>query len=278
MVALGDEAMPVVQRMLEDERWFVVRNAVAILGEIGSERAVELVVSTLAHEDARVRREGTLALAKVGGEDAGMLVYGMIEDPDPEVRLAAAMAAGELKVERALKPLLALLEEETDPDVVVGVLHALGQLGDPSAVNAIEKRAVASFFSRRPTAVRIAAYRALYRHRDSPREEPPGAGRRSTRIPRSRRSRASSWGCGSPPSSRRYTTPRRRESARTKRTPSRAPSRRPGNGSREECPNSGVTVARHSTPAGSTLARRYISVKGIRWSCRPCRRCTGPGV
>lgn len=162
MVALGDHALPVVQRMLEDGRWFVVRNGVAILGEIGGERAVELVVSTLAHGDARVRREAVLALAKVGGEDAGMLVYGMIEDPDPEVRLAAAMAAGELKVERALKPLLALLEEETEPDVIVGVLHALGQLGDPSAVNAIEKRAVTSFFSRRPTAIRIAAYRALY--------------------------------------------------------------------------------------------------------------------
>jgi HEAT repeat protein len=46
--------------------------------------------------------------------------------------------------------------------VIVGVLHALGQLGDPSAVNAVEKRAVTSFFSRRPTAIRIAAYRALY--------------------------------------------------------------------------------------------------------------------
>jgi len=162
MVALGDQAMPVVRRMLEDRRWFVVRNGVAILGEVGGERAVELVVSTLAHADARVRREGVLALAKVGGEDAGMLVYGMIEDPDPEVRLAAATASGELKVERALKPLLALLEEEREPEVVAGVLGALGQLGDPSAVDAIEKRAVRSFFSRRPTTVRIAAYRALY--------------------------------------------------------------------------------------------------------------------
>jgi len=162
MVALEDQAMPVVQRMLEDQRWFVVRNGVAILGDIGGPRAVEFVVSTLAHADARVRREGVLALAKVGGEDAGVLVYGMIEDPDPEVRLAAAMAAGELKVERALKPLLGLLEKETEEDVVVGVLNALGKLGDPSAVPAIEKRAVSSFFSRRPTAVRIAAYRALY--------------------------------------------------------------------------------------------------------------------
>jgi HEAT repeat protein len=162
MVAMGPDVMPVVEHMVEDGRWFVVRNAVAILGEIGGDRAVELIISSLAHTDARVRREALHALARVGGEDAGMLVYGMIEDPDAEVRLAAAVAAGALKVERALRPLLALLEGENDPDVVVGVLGALGQLGDPGAVNAIEKRAVASFFSRPPTDVRIAAYRALH--------------------------------------------------------------------------------------------------------------------
>lgn len=162
MVAMGAAAMPVVERMAEDNKWFVVRNAVAILGEVGGDRAVELIIGTLAHTDARVRREALLALAKVGGEDAGMLVYGMIEDPDPDVRLAAAMAAGELKVERALRPLVGLLEGESDPAVVVGVLHALGRLGDPGAVNTIEKRAVGSFFSRPPAEVRIAAYRALH--------------------------------------------------------------------------------------------------------------------
>jgi HEAT repeat protein len=162
MVEIGPDAMPIVEQMVEDSRWFVVRNALAILGEVGGERPVELIISTLAHTDARVRREALLALAKVGGEDAGMLVYGMIEDSDPDVRLAAAMAAGELKVERALRPLLALLEGENDSDVVVGVLRALGQLGDPGAVNAIEKRAVGSFFSKPPADVRIAAYRALH--------------------------------------------------------------------------------------------------------------------
>ncbi|MFQ5538670.1 MAG: HEAT repeat domain-containing protein [Gemmatimonadota bacterium] len=162
MVALGPEAMPVLESMMEDGRWFVVRNAVAILGEVGGERAVERITTALAHTEPKVRREALLSLAKVGGEDAGLLVYGMIEDPDPDVRLAAAMAAGALKVERALKPLLSLLEGENDEDVVVGVLGALGQLGDPGAVNAIEKRAVPSLFSRPPARVRIAAYRALH--------------------------------------------------------------------------------------------------------------------
>jgi hypothetical protein len=150
MVFMGQAGMAVVEEMAEDSRWFVVRNALAILGEVGGERAVERITATLAHSDPRVRREALLALAKVG-----------LEDPDPDVRLAAAMAAGALKVERALRPLLAILENEDDPDVIVGILRALGQLGDPGAVQLIEKRAVGSFFSRPPADVRIAAYRAL---------------------------------------------------------------------------------------------------------------------
>jgi len=162
MVAMGEDGMGMAEEMVEDGRWFVVRNAVAILGEIGGERAVGLLTGALAHEDPRVRREALHSLAKVGGDDARQLVYGMIGDPDPDVRLAAAMAAGALKVTRALKPLLALLEDEHNPDMVVAVLHALGQLADPEATNAIEKRAVGSFFSRPPTNVRIAAFRALH--------------------------------------------------------------------------------------------------------------------
>jgi hypothetical protein len=162
MVVMGEDGIAVAEEMVGDGRWFVVRNAAAILGEVGGERAVGLLASSLAHDDARVRREALHALAKLGGEDASQLVYGMIEDPDEGVRAAAAMAAGALKVRRALRPLLRLLDEESDPDVVVTVLHALGQLADPGATQAIEKRAVGSFFSRSPTDVRIAAYRALH--------------------------------------------------------------------------------------------------------------------
>lgn len=162
MISMGSTGMVVIEQMIEDPRWYVIRNGVAILGEVGGDRAVELITSTLANTDGRVRKEALLALAKVGGEDAGLLVYGMLDDPDPEARLAAAMAAGALRVERALKPLLAILEEEEDPNVTIGILYALGQLGDPGAVTSIEKHAINSFFSRSPTDVRIAAYRALH--------------------------------------------------------------------------------------------------------------------
>ena len=67
MIAMGATGMSVIEQMIEDGRWFVVRNGLAILGEVGGERAVELVTSSLANTDGRVRKEALLALAKIGG-------------------------------------------------------------------------------------------------------------------------------------------------------------------------------------------------------------------
>jgi HEAT repeat protein len=162
MIAMGGTSRPIVEGMIEDENGLLVRSAVAILAEMGGERARELVVSALANPDARVRREALLSLAKLRDEESGALVLASLEDPDPEVRLAAATAAGELKVERALRHMLALLEAEHDPDRLRPIIRALGQLGDPGAVPAIEKHAVKTMFSKPPTEVRVEAYRALH--------------------------------------------------------------------------------------------------------------------
>jgi HEAT repeat protein len=162
LIAMGDTSRPMIEAMVEDDNRFLVRNAVAMLGEMGGDRAVELVTSALANTDARVRREALKSLAKLGGDESGQLVTGFLEDPDAEVRAAAASAAGTLRLERALKPILGLLEDESDPEVLVELLGSLGRLGDPGAVQAIEKRAVGSLFSKPVTEVRVAAYRALH--------------------------------------------------------------------------------------------------------------------
>lgn len=168
LVSMAPTSLPVVEAMLDDPRWFVVRNGAVALGEIGDARAVGLLTRVLARPEPRVRREVLLALARLGGEDAGQLAYGMLEDPDTDVRAAAAVAVGKLGVDRAVRPLMRMLDQEDDPDLTLAVLHALGHLKDPGAVSAIEKHAVGSFLRRSPPDVRIAAYRAL-RHIGTPR-------------------------------------------------------------------------------------------------------------
>jgi HEAT repeat protein len=162
LISMGEASRPVIEGMVGDDNRFLVRDGVAILGEIGGPRAVELVTAALADTDPRVRSEALLALGKLKHAEAGQLVLGSLEDADPNVRVAAAVAAGEIGVERALRPLLQMLEEEQSSETHMAVLRALGQLGDPGAVHAIEKHAVPTLLSKPRTEVRVAAYRALF--------------------------------------------------------------------------------------------------------------------
>lgn len=163
LISMGEMSRPIIEGMVQDENRFLVRSGVAMLGRLGGARAVELVTTALADTDARVRREALLALAQIGNQDVASLVLGMLDDPDAGVRLAAAAATGRLKVERGLRRLLAMLESETDSDALVQLLRALGELEDPGAVQAIEKLASKTLFSKPPVEVRIAAYEALHR-------------------------------------------------------------------------------------------------------------------
>jgi HEAT repeat protein len=151
LIAMGDTSRPVIEAMVEDENRFLVQNGVAILGDIGGEGAGELVTSALANTDFRVRREALASLAKVGGEASHQLVLASLDDQHPKVRAAAAEAAGRMGIGRALRHILALLDDESVDDddqeaVQVQALRGLGYLGDPGAVQAIEKRAVGSLF------------------------------------------------------------------------------------------------------------------------------------
>ncbi len=159
--ALGSAGALAAERMLEDSRWFVVRNGVAVIGVVGGPNAIEPLTGSLANEHAGVRRETVRSLAKIGGENAGMLVSSMLGDSDPKVRAAAAGAVATLKVERAYKQLVGILDKGDEEAVLEQVLRALGALGDPSAVPAITKRMKGSLFRRPSKAVHLAGLAAL---------------------------------------------------------------------------------------------------------------------
>lgn len=162
LVALDHVGVPLLEDMIGDERWFVVRNIVGILGEIRSADAIDHFRRTIEHADARVRRETILALSKVGGEAAVPLLAKGLNDPDPALRGAAALGLGLTKLPVAAGPLLTRLPDEEDADVEVEIVRALGRIGDPRAVDVLMARAGGGgFFSRVPPPLRVEAVRAL---------------------------------------------------------------------------------------------------------------------
>jgi HEAT repeat protein len=162
LVALDHVGVPLLEDMVGDERWFVVRNMVGILGEIRSADAIEHFRRTIEHSDARVRRETVLALSKVGGEEAVPLLAKGLNDTETALRCAAALGLGLTKLSVAVGPLLNRLPQESDGEVEVEIVRALGRVGDPRAVPVLAERASGGgFFSRVPAPLRVEATRAL---------------------------------------------------------------------------------------------------------------------
>ena len=90
LIALGDTNIASLSSRVLDERWFVARNAVSILGEIGGESALEALATALGHEEPRVRREAVNALGKIGGEGSAHALATALDDSDNDVALCAA--------------------------------------------------------------------------------------------------------------------------------------------------------------------------------------------
>jgi HEAT repeat protein len=162
LVELDRVGVPLLEDMIGDERWFVVRNMVGILGEIRSADAVEHFARTVRHSDVRVRRETIIALSKFGGEEAVQQLLVGVADVEASLRAAAALGLGLTKAATAVGPLVKRLGEESDLETAVEIIRALGRIADPRAVQALAERASGgSLFSRTPLPIRLEAIRAL---------------------------------------------------------------------------------------------------------------------
>ena len=163
---------------LSDRRWFVVRNAAALLGEMGVEHADDSLIPLLRNADERIRIAVARALMRLCTVKALQALQAAIDDSNAEVRRLSAAAFGLAGASvGGLRPpaarLSAALERETDDDVALEMLAALGKLGSADAVQRLLRIALpattdltgATTGEARDSWIRIAALEALVRAR-----------------------------------------------------------------------------------------------------------------
>lgn len=156
-------AVPALTRMLNDSRWFVVRNAADLLGDMATPVAEEPLIDLLRHSDDRVRRSATNALLKLGTPNALKTIYEAVNDVSPEVRIQAAAAIATKRDGRTSSTLIRAIEDENDADVQIAMIAALGRVGTNEAVQKLLKLAEpdSRLFRKKPTNIRVAAVQAL---------------------------------------------------------------------------------------------------------------------
>lgn len=112
---------------LSDERWYVVRNAVALLGSAGDPGSVPRVAEAARHPSPEVRHEVAPALVGAGGPAAIPHLVRLALDGVEDVRIPAVTALGTLAGEEAAEGLAEVARQGFDRAVRI---HALDRLAE----------------------------------------------------------------------------------------------------------------------------------------------------
>jgi HEAT repeat protein len=113
--------------------WIVRMHAAKALGRIQNPQAVGPLVPLLQDKVKAVREEASTALAAIG-EAALSSLLDALTHVEWLVRLHAVEALGKTKSPEAVVPLLSVLFNDRDRAVREDAVRALGQIGDPRAV------------------------------------------------------------------------------------------------------------------------------------------------
>jgi hypothetical protein len=89
---LGPEATTVITARLPDERWFVVRNMLMLLADLGDQN-VEIGTAYARHPDARVRREAIRMLVGTPATSERAICAGLDDSDERVVRVALQAAS-----------------------------------------------------------------------------------------------------------------------------------------------------------------------------------------
>jgi len=118
---------------LDDDRWYVVRNVVVILGRSGRPEIARRLRDALAHREPRVRREALRALFALQGEAAVPTLIDGLDDPDVSVRRHALFLLRSPRDTSVDEALHARLSGDGELDEKLKIIETLSARTTPSA-------------------------------------------------------------------------------------------------------------------------------------------------
>ena len=165
LVSLGPMIAPPAMELLEDERWYVVRNMIVLLQRVGERSALASIRRAADHHDLRVRLEAIKWLLAYDPEVPRDLLEKAINDPDLKLAEAAIVLAGSYGIKEAVDPLLAIVDGYDllgkRRTLRIKALKALGDLGDPAVLPRLDRYFRSPMLTMVSLEERRAAFRSL---------------------------------------------------------------------------------------------------------------------
>lgn len=161
---MGASALPALLEGLGSPAWFLVRNVLTLLSDIGDAGCVPSILPLLRHPEARVRRTAVRALWKLGGPVAEPHLLERMKDTDAETMQEILFALGQLRSEAALGPVAELAQDKRVLEKLrIQALDTLGLIASPKALPVLLEcmRRKGFFGGGEPSPIRLAAARAV---------------------------------------------------------------------------------------------------------------------
>lgn len=116
---------------MTDEAFFLARNAIDLVGKMGSAEDVEVFKAGAEDEDPRVRREIITAASKIDAEWAARMAIDHLLDQSPEVVESCVTLLGALRSQDAVPKLVDLFYSEEK--LRSAIIASLSRIGGPEA-------------------------------------------------------------------------------------------------------------------------------------------------
>lgn len=161
--ALGPVSCEAVKASLDAEAWYLVRNALNLLGELGDAEAFEATSRFLEHPDVRIRQAAVRAFWKTGGIRAESYLLDLLPRSDPETQAEVLVGLTQIHAPSAVDAVAALASRSGEA-LRIKCLEALGLLGRPEAIPILAKaleRTGLILKTQESLAIRSTAARAL---------------------------------------------------------------------------------------------------------------------
>jgi HEAT repeat protein len=138
LIKLGASQVDFFVTKLEDDRWFLVRNLIYVVGRIGDPKVLKSFPRLMQHKDPKIRKEVLHALDMIESPKTNDLLVKVLSDPDLSNRLFVLRALAKRKAPEALEPLMDILTskefEEKEMHEKKEIFDAIGKVGGDDVV------------------------------------------------------------------------------------------------------------------------------------------------
>ena len=162
--SMGPTSLTPLMDALTSPAWYLVRNALTLLSDLGDAGNLPGVLPLLRHPEPRVRRTAVRALWKLGGPVAEPHLLAQMKDSDAETMQEILFALGQLRSEGGLPKVVELAQDKRVLERIrIQALGTLGQIASPKALPVLLEcmRRKGFFGGGEPQPIRLAAARAL---------------------------------------------------------------------------------------------------------------------